>query len=168
MGETGLFWVDLGSSQGGNLVDGNFTTATCATTITAASGTSTTDPINIYMPAAKLGKGHYIYVYDSNEQNWYGLSVVTAVSTAGSITSASTMTVIQAYNIDKKMDDSYPISGNVVAQYLSGTTIANPTHSGALATTNCYDTANNTATGEYEITENNGSAGLCALSFQFQ
>ena len=109
-GETGLFWVDLSSSQGGNLIDGTFATATCAAPATALSNTSTSGPLNIAMPAAKLGKGHYVYVYENNSQNFYGLSVVTAVATTGIQTSNATMTVVQAYNIDKKMDDGYPLN----------------------------------------------------------
>jgi len=166
-GETGLFWVDLSSSVGGNLIDGGFTSAT---------GVSTPSPANtglgLYIPPAKLGRGNYIYVFNGNGSgvtslagyNWYGMANVSGIA-AGVLTATGSVTVIQAYNIDKKVDDGYPLSGNVQAAYVSASAIVQAAASTA-SSTSCYDTSS--TPNPYSIATNNGAGGNCALTFKFQ
>lgn len=157
-GETGLFWNDLSSSVGGNLIDGSFSTATCTSTPSPA-----TTGLPLYFPAAKLGRGAYVYVYASSGYNMYGMSAVSAMS-AGAITSAVSLSVMQAYNIDKKMDDGIPNAGNVLAQHLTAGAVTQATNAASSSSTTCYETTTNT----YSISTNNGSGGNCSLSFRFQ
>ncbi len=177
-GETVLFWQDLSQA---NMIDGTFPNSG------ATSGAVTTAPwslakgttyIGDYFPTAKIGQGNFMYVYDGQNNyyqigstwylqggdNWYGLSAMTSVLGNGGMTSNPAMTVQQAYNIDKKMDDGLPTTGNVQALYLSGW-VANWANSQATdSTTSCYNTTTNT----YSISKNGGNGMNCALSFQFQ
>ncbi len=171
VGETGLFWEDLSSTAGGNLIDGGFTTASDTTAVTTASVTY----IANYLPPARLGKGNYISVFWGSDgttppanfagYNWYGLSDVSAI-TSSQETSTANLPVIQAYNIDKKVDDGLPTTGNVEAYYLTGGVITATAHAAVSpgAATDCYASD----TKAYAILENNGGGGNCALAFKFQ
>jgi len=168
-GETGMFWTDLSSSTAGNLIDGTFALGPTGTASPATTGLGTV------MPAAKLGRGNYIYVFNGNSTgitgvqgtytggNWYGMSAVSGVA-SGVVTSSGNIGVTQAYNIDKKVDDGLPISGNVMAGFLTAGNITQAAPSTASATT-CYDSGNGN---EYSIATNNGSGGNCGLTFRFQ
>ncbi len=178
-GETGLFWVDLTTANGLslNLLDQSFFTAT--QTLQPNSQPST---IGLYMPEARLGRGNYFYVYETNNQNYYGLSAVTSLS-SGVMTSSPTLTVIQAYTIDKKIDDGLPQSGKVIAYYVdqggvyaaaggggySGGQVGVAGTLGAVpGPTSCYDNQGSSgATQNYSITYNKGNFANCALSFEY-
>jgi hypothetical protein len=191
-GETTMFWVDLSSSAGGNLIEGGFNTAR-ENAIAAADITGTN--INLYLPQAKLGRGNYFYVYStaylggswvSLGVNYFGLSAVSniaASSASGEMYSTPNIPVAQAYAIDKKIDDGLPQSGNVMAWYLNtlqywtdGTDVTHTAnepipYSGALAgsRSTCYDNGNvSGAVTNYSLGQGNGSYPNCALSFKFQ
>jgi prepilin-type N-terminal cleavage/methylation domain-containing protein len=174
--ETAMFWQDLSAA---NLID--------STSITSGAVSGCTNPgnplsltpginyIGNYLPAAKIGQGNFIYVYDGlnawglgpntlGGDNWYGLSAVTSVLVNGGMFSNPALTVAQAYNIDKKIDDGLPVTGNVQAVYLSAWNFlyANPQASDSA--TSCYNTTTNT----YSISIKNGAGLNCAISFQFQ
>jgi prepilin-type N-terminal cleavage/methylation domain-containing protein len=160
-GETGNFWVDLSSSFANNLIDGSFTTAAWTGNPTIYSTN-----VNSYMPTAKLSGGKFIYVYETNGNNWYGLSAV-ASAAAGVLSASPTVTVIQAYNLDKKIDDGFPMTGNVQAIYVnatSTTSYATSTATSGGTSSSCFDTTTST----FSITQNNGTGANCALSFRFQ
>jgi hypothetical protein len=173
VGETQLFWVDLSSPAGGTLIDQQFPNSGGAVigcgANQALSTTVGTTYIGDFIPSAKIGHGNFIYVYETSGANWYGLSAVTSTSSGSStMRSGATIPVIQAYNIDKKIDDGNPATGNVQAIYINGSntvTSAAPstTISGGTASS-CYDTTTST----YSITFNSGSGGNCALSVKFQ
>jgi len=177
-GETGLFWVDLSSSVGGNLIDGGFSTATAAgTPTTTASGTGASSN-DSYLPQAKLGRGNYLYTYSSSGINYFGLSAPSGTNplNSGVLTSSKSLSVSQAYNIDKKVDDGYPLSGNVTASYLTAGAVTwsvagvstNAAGTAASAST-CYDNGNSAgATNQYSMGTNNGGGANCAMSFRFQ
>jgi hypothetical protein len=90
------------------------------------------------------------------------------------------MTVSQAYNIDKKVDDGLPTSGNVLAaiSISGGSGISNSGAYGVQGSwstvvqfsatspnsTSCYDTTS----GTYSMTINNGTGSNCGLSFKLQ
>jgi prepilin-type N-terminal cleavage/methylation domain-containing protein len=176
-GEPVLFWDDLTYANGMNigLVEGSF-----PPTFGYLEGNAQRDVtgtgIALFYPAAKIGGGNYIYAYSDNAVNYFGISVVysivdpTGYSTPG-------LSVAQAYNVDKKMDDGMPQSGNVIAQYVNNnytwsgpdngptdTTTATPP-----SATSCYDDGGNIGTKrQYSLSQNNGAGANCALSFKFQ
>jgi prepilin-type N-terminal cleavage/methylation domain-containing protein len=104
--EGALFWQDLSSA---NLIDGNFNSATDA----AVSPTLTT--IGNYVPPAKLGNGTYWFVYSVTIPGGNGVSAYPVgnyfqltglTSTAGQkFYPANTITPLQAFDIDSKIDD---------------------------------------------------------------
>ncbi len=188
-GETAMFWVDLSSANGlnVNLVDGTFNTAS-STAQPAGIVTSTSTPgIAAYMPLAKLGHSNYVYVYSggfwngstwvTNGINYFGLSAFTDLNAASGqgFDPVLSVTVTQAYAIDKKMDDGMPQTGgvlvtwdgNVYGLYDDGATdkiTATPP-----SATSCYDDGGVTgSTRKYSININGGAGVNCVLSFQFQ
>ena len=94
---------------------------------TAFSGTT----LNLYFPKAKIGRGNYIYAWSGGRGigsggspldgiNYYTLAqIVQIYNPGGGFTIANPgLTVLEAYIIDKKVDDGMPQSGNVSALYL--------------------------------------------------
>jgi prepilin-type N-terminal cleavage/methylation domain-containing protein len=185
-GETVVFWVDLSTA---GLIDGGFSTAK-ATTYSNPITASTTPNLNAFFPAAKIGRGNYIYVYEGggatpNGYNYYGISAITEVNQW--ITSNPALTVAEAYAIDAKMDDGFPQTGRVTAQFagfgysLSGWHIGVPNSAGAGvdstpvtasqtgSAATCWDNGGNAGTQQtYSVEISNGSNVTCALSFQMQ
>ena len=162
-GETGLFWSDLSTAGflDTQIPNSGGTPFACIIS-NSASGTQ----IGEYFPAAKIGYGNYVDVYEINGSNWYNISAITSIG--GSWISAATPTipVTQAYNIDKKIDDGLPTTGTVIANYILASTSAT-TPANAQVTdsaTSCYNTTTNT----YSTDVNNGSGPNCALSFRMQ
>jgi hypothetical protein len=170
-GETALFWQDISGSAAGSLIDGVFPNGGASEPVCAYGGAALVlsgTGVGTWFPAAKIGHGDYLYVYDNNGSNWFGLSQVTAVGSAGGMASTANVPVIEAYRMDAKIDDGVPNSGNVQANYLNNNSVvmftAPATNTAGGNATSCYDTT----TGTYSITYNNGSGGNCALSFKFQ
>lgn len=156
-GETGLFWVDLTSANGlnVNLIEGSFSMATAnppASTVTAAS-------INLYLPSAKIGGGNFVYVGSGSGHNAFGISIATSIDTSGTLTSSPGMTVQQAYGIDKKMDDGLPMSGIVIAAYVSGNVEVLAPNAATPSATTCFDSTS----GQYSVSQNGGLGVNCAL-----
>jgi len=175
-GEPAMFWVDLSSSVAGNLIDGSFTIA--SPTSMSGSDLSGT-PLDGYFPQAKLGRGAYIIAYSLNTVNYFALQGISLMGGSGNgcrgciVTGVRNITVREVYDIDKKMDDSYPLTGNVLAQMLWGGAgpVGTASNSVAVAGGNwsCYDNGGNTANQVvYSIAQNGGSGPNCALSFKFQ
>jgi len=172
-GETVMFWVDLTTANGLNLnlIDGSFSIAS-PTTRAGANVTGTV--LDALFPAAKLGHGNYIYVYNGTDtNNYYGLSRITQILAGSNVVSAAGITARQAYDIDKKLDDGLPQTGNVTAMYVlsSGNTLIGASDTSATAgdTTTCYDNGNASgATQQYSLEINGGAGVNCVLSFKFQ
>lgn len=185
MGETPVFWIDLSISR---LISENFSVATTNTWPSPAPVVGSF--IDGFLPHASIGQGNYVYAfsgtyngggYKQNGINSFGLSAVTQIAglpCLGCMNSNPGLTVVQAYNIDKKIDDGLPQSGAVTAAYVNqGIYWATPTiqsntpYTNAVAgdNTTCFD--NNNTAGEvqrYSMTQNNGSSITCALSFQMR
>jgi prepilin-type N-terminal cleavage/methylation domain-containing protein len=186
-GETGVFWVDLSSPVAGNLIEGGFAAATEATQPNVSN-----TQLPQYLPVAKLGGGNYVYVVEINGFNYFGIAnVLDFNSEDGTIENTAGMTVSQAYNIDKKIDDGFPTTGNVVTMltydngvgwamggwfgvgdtYISsgsvfGGVVATPGN--ASGPTTCFDAATIGSDPTYSM-EQNGGAGLnCALMIRMQ
>lgn len=176
-GETVMFWSDLSYANGMqlNLIDGNFSIASSST---VQSYTSTS--ISRVLPSAKLGSGNYFYVYSiasnvfvGTPVNYYSISAVTAINDNNGcgkcINSNLGLNVLQAYEIDNKIDDGKPTSGTVSAWYLdsgrfSGGAMGYATNSTSADASTCFDTTS----GNYSITQNSGMGLNCALSFKVQ
>ena len=148
-GENLSFWGDLSVGNSTtpmniNLVDGTFNTYTApsvaAPAITAAN-------IANYMPAAKLGRGNYVYVFSTNGTNYYGIAPITTTITTGATGAlTASMTVQQAYQIDKKVDDGLATTGNVIAGWNSGgpsqnATIPMTTSAATDTASTCYNSS---------------------------
>ena len=172
-GETGLFWTDLTSAVAGNLIEGTFPNSgapaiDCLTDGPVLTKTPGTSYIGDYFPVGKIGSGNFVYVYETSGYNWYGVSAVTLNNSGGQLSSGTTIPVIQASNIDKKIDDGLPTTGSVQAVYLNGSLTATSFAPSAASdtTASCYNSASNV----YSISSlsNYGAGGNCALSFRFQ
>jgi prepilin-type N-terminal cleavage/methylation domain-containing protein len=176
-GELVVFWDDISYANGMkiNLIEGSFP---------PPQGRVDGNPdfyvvataFGLYYPAAKIGGGNYVYVYSYNNINYFGVSVVSAIANWG-ITSTLGLSVNQAYNLDKKVDDGLPQSGHVIAQYVANSYAWSGPDNGPTDTTtptppspsSCYDDGGVTGTmRKYSVSENGGNSGLCALSFQMQ
>jgi prepilin-type N-terminal cleavage/methylation domain-containing protein len=181
-GETTTFWVDLSVGNPStpmniNLIDGSFTQAAPSGGFTVASGSQAS-----YWPAAKLGRGNYVYVWSSNGTNYFGLAPITSVAAGVPTMGSASMTIQQAYQIDKKVDDGYPATGSVMAVWggntagtaiaantavpTAGTNTVNGVANASLSSTSCYDSTNNVYALSYG--GNNGAGATCAISFRFQ
>lgn len=158
-GEPFFFWEDL--SQAG-LIEGTFDTATDAAPVSSI----TTTQLPLYIPQAKIN-GNFVYVWSYIGSNYFGLSAYQQINVDGTNQNGVGLTVLQAYKIDQKLDDGYPVSGNIAAQFPQLGPWQSP-NAVTSSTATCYDTANGWATGEYSIQQNGGAGVNCGISFQFQ
>ncbi len=187
-GELALFWTDLTTA---NLIDTGISQQGGFPNATSNSYTNTPSQ---RIPNAKIGNGNFVYIWSAFGNNYFGLSSVYDVNLSVEIFSSNLtgVTVQQAYNIDKKIDDGLPQSGSVMADYVNyhinghaivwssgaGTQGANnnswplygpTTNVTSYATTNCYDNSyagGSAAIQNYQL--QNATAQNCALSFKFQ
>jgi len=121
-GETEMFWVDLSHA---GLIDGGFV----QNNMLGAPASVSLTQVAMYMPEAKLGGGNYIYVWSGgwlgfsgisitgDGINYFGLSAIMGSPGVGNPVSNTTLTVQQAYSVDRKLDDGWPQSGRVTAMY---------------------------------------------------
>src|ERR1017187_1843861 len=111
-------WVDLSQAQ---LIDDNFSSAT--PTAVPATGSILPTQVRLYLPTAKIGRGNNIGIIGGQSDsigvgiNYFTLAAVTTNFWFGRPDSIPSLTVQEAYNIDKKMDDGLPQSGAVTAHY---------------------------------------------------
>jgi len=187
-GEPLGFWVDLSSTQ---MIDGSFSAANDADGMGTPDVSGST--ISLYVPAAKIGNGNYVYVWSGGPnisfggtggdgQNYFAISAIQQFSYWEGISNPG-LTVKQAYDMDKKIDDGYPQSGRVTALYIDANTnlfgsvwAGSGGKSGAPYTTatpgsssTCFDNGNVAGVAQqYSVETNNGDNVNCALSFQFQ
>jgi len=191
--EAAAFWSDLSYANGMNigLIEGSYQSLP-----NAPSSNYAVTMMSSLMPVSKLGSGLFIHTYSYAGSNFYTLSAMDHTDWSSGVVSAAGLSVRDAYNIDKKMDDGLPQSGNVTAQLVcdgngalnpvwaiggwsaSGVTCATANFVTSPApyttatqgnTTSCFDNSNTTgATQQYSIEENNGAGTNCALSFKFQ
>ena len=137
VGETVTFWVDLSKAK---LLDGDFSMGNPTIPVQIASTEILLDSspaLGDLFPRGKLSQT-YVYVYGGGKTSWgnfndwqsdganyFSLSRIGLVQTSmgGKVYGASLggqvgVTVLQAFNIDTKMDDGMPMTGSVIAQYL--------------------------------------------------
>ena len=175
-GENLWFFEDLTANSG--LIEGNFNTAS-----NAGISVSNNSGFSPYLPKAKIGNGNYIIVFTVNSINYYEIVSPYAAGGDSSDSANPGLSVIQASTIDKKIDDGIPTSGSVLATgSVSFTGNASCNNIGgssgiqgyflpascfstvSASSTTCYDTTS----GQYSLSQNNGSGINCALSFKFQ
>lgn len=166
-GEIPVFWVDLSTTK---MTDGSFTAA--SQRFTPPADVTVTN-MGSYLPEARLGQKNYIYVWSASGNNYFGLSAVTFILVAGQMTSYKGLSVQQAYNIDKKIDDGLPLRGNVLARYLTFGSISWAGTAGSSATpgssTTCYDNGNvGGAEQQYSLAQNSCVQTNCALTFKLR
>jgi hypothetical protein len=174
-GEPLFFWEDISANSGligetisfyPNPWNGETWTPTCIGPACLA----------LYYPPAKIGN-NFVMVYSSNGINYFTITEATLLQSDGNIQGAVGLTIQQAYNIDKKIDDGLPQSGQVQAQYLEfgvawagggGVQGAAPGTAASGSSTTCYDNGGNaSASMTYSLNQNNGTGINCGLSFQF-
>jgi len=185
-GETLMFWVDLSQA---NLIDATLS-AGSATTIPGLP-INTTAVLSTYFPAARMGNSNSVYVFsggygngnigtNNDGNNYFDVAVITSLQNTWKMYTSPGMIVAQAFNIDSKIDDGFPMSGTVLALTNNGGFIpwVNPSYpvtgppytSGVGATSStCYDNAGQGGhVQKYSTTQSQGSGINCALSFKFQ
>lgn len=201
-GELAVFWEDLSTAR---LIDTTiFGVDTAGNGYPAISAhfqnvTPTSTPnITQWLPAAKIGNSNYVYLYSQSATNYFTVSTVTQIGWNIQSSSNPGLTAQQAYNIDNKVDDGLPQSGNVTACYQNylvnnspstiwaangaqgannGTAINNyggstnctaTTALTAWASTNCFDNNGTANTAQTYSIAKNAAVPNCALSFKFQ
>jgi prepilin-type N-terminal cleavage/methylation domain-containing protein len=121
-GEPLIFWRHLTDAS---LIDGNFGTTTAGDALSGSTGGIATPiptaPAMEVVPPAKLGRGNYILLYSAGAQNYFEITGLAVMTTAGALTTANSLTAnltpIEAYTIDLKIDDGLPQSGSVQAMF---------------------------------------------------
>ena len=207
VGETTTFWVDLSTA---GLIKGVFNRAS-PTSLNAGATThinaNSTPSLSNYYPIAKISGNGFVYVWSGfrrsnglpdvrHDVNYFAVDSIFWVINSGNLTATIishftsatqpqfVITPTQAYNIDTKIDDGLPASGNVFAAAIGSTgfiqwvslTSTSPTSATDATATTCYDNSNSvTATGQAGVVPHyslgygsSPNTGSCALSFMFQ
>ena len=190
-GESIMFWSDLTYANGMNinLIEGNYSAASFTS---MAPLPIPTTQIGLYFPAAKIGNGSFIYVdsdYISGKGNYYDLQSNLGIGSsvpAGRLTGGGySLSVNQAYYIDRKIDDCMPQFGRVLAQFGPSGCWSNPVNIPGYVqncvsqvpytiaisgdATTCFDNGNTAGANQgYSVSQNNGNGVNCVLTFEFQ
>ena len=184
-GEELVFWVDLSAAR---LIDGGFSAANFSVPPGSAATGAT---LNLYLPQAKLGNGNYVYVFSggwgdnsgtaSNGVNYFGINAVISLGQGACTTclwANPGLTVQQADAIDGKIDDGMPLTGNVLAGYISSNNWGWPSGTGnsppptggfSPSASTCFDNGGNTSTPmHYSLEVSNGANVNCGLTIKMQ
>lgn len=132
-GETTQFWRHLTEA---NIIDGSF------------DGSQAAGTVDVTFPRTKIGRNG-IGVFTTNGLNYYQIGVVSSAA-AAAYTTASSLTPPEAYQIDTKMDDGKPNTGQVMA--MAGTAL-NTVPAAFVAGTDCTTAATTAAT--YYVAQTN-------------
>jgi|CXWL01.1.fsa_nt_gi prepilin-type N-terminal cleavage/methylation domain-containing protein len=197
-GEGNFFWLDLNTT---GIMPNNVQTGTDTTDVSG-------DAIASYLPRSALGSNLFVYVWGEDgfafgswlPNAYFARKRKNFLSIAGNtrfcgMNSACgfniplfvpTISVIQTYNIDKKIDDGLPQSGLVTAAYIavdggnSGSSMwsngedahiypPNIFDGVAASSTTCYDQGGVAGvTMQYSVSQNGGAGKNCALTFQIE
>jgi len=113
-GEGATFWNDLSTA---NLIDATLIGYDCTANTGTCLATSAAVPVTSIVPTCKLFPGCEMIVYASGGLNYFSplyLFRATGVDSNGFIHGNSTAgTPMEAYTIDIKIDDGYPLTGVV-------------------------------------------------------
>lgn len=106
--ETVMFWEDLTVA---NLIPGSFTQPDPVPP-TSFIGTGPSD----YLPTAAIGHGNYIHLYNDGAYNYYMITAVYPLPAFGmNRVTYHTITPMEAYSIDSKIDDGLPQTGTIIS-----------------------------------------------------
>jgi len=191
--ELGVFWQDLSTAS---LIDntppyvagsGHPNNYPKTTGYNANPTLNSTPGVKDWIPTAKLGTANFVYLYSLNGINYFAVASVTHIGWDIESTANPGLTVQQAYNIDKKIDDGTPQSGSVSVCYYNydihsweviyaagggvgangGGNCTPTTAATAPASTDCFGNNNTAGAMAYSVSTN-GNLQNCALSFKFQ
>ncbi len=151
--ETVTFWEDLNWA---GLLESTFNQP-----VANALPTWTTNNISLFIPSARLAQGVYINAYYATGHHYYQLGGLNVIS--NTLTLFNAVSPLQAYNIDQKLDDGRPATGNTVAVVGNGT-VFNNTTSATLIANQCIDAAGSIYLTTSIATSNDPS---CALRVGF-
>ena len=185
-GELVMFWVDLSMA---GLINEQYNTASSTVLPGGIITPSSTPSVDAFFPKANIGQGNYVYVWSggigngtqwapasifNDGKNYFGIQAVGFVQN-GEMLGVNeglgvSIPVWQAYNIDQKIDDGIPFSGKVTAMLLNGgPRYALTTNQYWVDINYCVYQPGYVGTGFYNMAgANNGTAPVCALSFEFQ
>jgi len=166
-GENVLFWTDLTAS---GLISGGFNDST-----DALVNVSTDAQYAAEMPRANIGNGNYVYVngnYFNATDTWVmgnGFQLIRIIAignpsyATGMVALNPGLTPLDSYNIDKKIDDGYPMTGSVY--------VMQPDSSGFSIAGEQITAANLCANAGTPMTYNTGTTGVsnvanCSLRFK--
>ena len=146
-GEAELFWMDLaqallipGNYNNNFMFDGSFTVPGSA--------------LSNWLPPAMIGSQTYIAVIGTADTtlvnsagaqggtDYYAIESIQSGKADGEgIKTSTAIAVVDAYNMDLKIDDGMPTTGNVLAAYIANATDTLSFVAGAnpATTTSCYD-----------------------------
>ncbi len=175
-GELCLFWVDLSAA---NLIKGNYkggseTSVGNVPCTTFQFVTAYGDAINSYFPKAKLG-ANYIYTWSGgvspsppnpntamDGNNYIEITAVSSVS-GGWANNNPGLSVMDAFNIDTKIDDGLPNTGSALA---AGTLLS--AYWSNNQATDTPITCFNQSEYKYSTSQNKGEGINCSLSFRIK
>jgi len=184
IGEPPMFFLHLSQA---NLIDGmygaggaNVTLASATTSggsgIANLSAGTTAATVMQVLPPAKLGRGNYITVGSTGGYNFFMIAGVSVISQAGAYSAANNyLTPLEAYNMDKKVDDGQPGSGSVQAADGSSTNIDNAASTTANAFINAGQTSGTgfpiagcaASQSAYAVSGTLGTTQACSLRWRF-
>lgn len=108
LGETVVLWRHLTDAS---LIDGSFGGTLASGGVLVASANH-----DLFYPQAKIGRGNDWIAGSASGLNYYLLSNLGTLATTGDMTTSTSLTPIESYNIDTKLDDGMPNTGVVQAR----------------------------------------------------
>ncbi len=164
--ETVLFYTDLTSAS---LIDGSFVGADGLYSAPSCTAAASAGAVATLVPVAKLGKGNHIFTYAASGINYFHIiGAVSAITTAGAATGAAFgLTPAEAYQMDLKVDDGFPLTGSVraYAPTTLGSSAPAIDTAQAVAAGVCVSNATNSP---YNLDPaNGGTSSGCSLRFKF-
>jgi len=167
-GEALFFWEDLSLAE---MIGGVFNTAT-----DGSLGGGVSSNFGRYFPISRIGNNNYVSVFSGGiysggvfsdrAGNYFSVSVPVSIGGSGNYTSTAGMTVLQAYNLDAKIDDGIPNKGRIQAFYNrgGGSPILYAPNAAVDDSTTCFNTTRNV----YSTAIDGGKNINCGLSFRMQ
>ncbi len=184
-GESTVFWVDLSFT---NMIGEKLSTAACCNATSLGIVDYTTTPATKdFFPKAKLGDGYYILVTNGQKLggtasiyervNFFTLAGEISFYNSRETTALPDVPVMDAFQMDTKIDDGLPQSGSVLALKLTTSNVNNgymtwvgttSTAATAASSSTCYDNGNVAGTQKYSVGVDEGNNKTCSLAFKFQ
>lgn len=175
-GEVNVFWRHLSDA---GMIDGSF-----GKNLTSSGGycmhnggsqagclpsDQNTNQVNLWLPAGRLGKNSDLIAYSFSGNNYYQLVSFAnlgnsyALGGYGGYNGSSPLTPVEAYTIDKKVDDGMPNSGKITA--IEGNLVTYPLGTPSQAASHCLVFSTPVV---YDTGTTNGNGLNCSMLFQFQ